>query len=79
LCVHSALNGVNGASELGKDTIARRVRYAAPMLLDEPVEDCAPLGQPFERTDLVSAHEAAIALDIGCEDRHEASADFRRV
>jgi hypothetical protein len=79
LCVHSALNGVNGASEFGKDTIARRVRYAAAMFPNEPVEDCAPFGQPFERTDLVSAHQAAIALDIRCEDCDEASADFRRV
>ena len=79
LRLHRALNRLYCTPELRKDTIARRVRYAAPMLLDEPVEDCAPLGQPFERTDLVSAHEAAIALDIGCEDCDEASADFRRV
>ena len=38
-----------------------------------------PYGQPFERADLVSAHEAAVALDICCEDGDKASADFRRV
>jgi hypothetical protein len=37
--------------------------------------DRAPFGQPLERADLVSAHEAAIALHICCEDRDEASAD----
>jgi ATP-dependent DNA ligase len=36
-------------------------------------------GQRLERADLVSAHEAAVALDIRCEDRDEASADCHRV
>jgi hypothetical protein len=35
----------------------------------------APFGQPFERANLVSAHEAAVAFDIRCEDCDEASAD----
>jgi hypothetical protein len=46
---------------------------------NEPVEDYAPFGQSLERADLVSAHEAAIALHIRCEDCDEASADFRGV
>jgi hypothetical protein len=46
---------------------------------NEPVEDRAPFGQPLECADLVSAHEAAVAFDICCEDCDEASADFRRV
>src|SRR5262249_34441614 len=64
--------------ELRKDTIARRVRYAAPVFPNEPVEDGAAFGETLERADLVSAHEAAVALDICCEDCDEASADFRR-
>ena len=79
LRLHRALHGVHSASELRKDTIARRVRYAAPVFPNEPVEDRAPFGQPFERADLVSAHEAAVALDICCEDCDEASADCHRV
>jgi hypothetical protein len=74
-----ALHGVNGASELRKDTVARRVRYAAPVLAYELVEDRAAFGEPFERADLINAHEPAVTLDIGCEDRDKASADFRRV
>ena len=58
---------------------ARSVRCAAPVLPNDPVEDRAPFGQPFERADLVRAHEAAVAFHIRCEDRDEASADFRRV
>jgi hypothetical protein len=79
LGLHRALYGINGTSELRKDTIARRVRYAAPVFPNEPVADRAPFGQPFERADLVSAHEPGVALHIRCEDCNEASADFRRV
>jgi hypothetical protein len=64
---------------MSKDTVASCIRYAAPMLPNEPVEDCAPFGQALECADLVSAHEAAIAFDIRCEDRDEASADCHRV
>ena len=58
-------------------SVARRVRYTAPVATNDPVEDRAPFGQALERADLVSAHKAAIALDICCEDCDEASADFR--
>ena len=74
-----ALYGINGASELRKDTVARRVRYTAPVVPNEPVEDCTAFCQALERADLISAHEAAVALNICCEDRDEASADFGRV
>ena len=79
LRLHSALHGVYSASELRKDTVARRVRYAAPVIPNELVEDCTAFGQALERAHLVSAHEPAIAFDIRCEDRDKASADFRRV
>jgi len=46
---------------------------------NDPVEDRAPFGQSLERADLVSALEAAVAFDICCEDRDEASADFHGV
>jgi hypothetical protein len=42
---------------------------------NDPVEDRAPFGQPLERANFISAHEAAIAFDIRCEDCDEASAD----
>jgi hypothetical protein len=64
---------------MSKDTVARRVRYAAPVFTNDPVEDRAALGKPFERSDLIGIHEAAVALNICCEDCDEASADFRRV
>ena len=68
LRIHRALHGVHGAPKLRKDTIARRVGYAAPMVPNEPIEDRPALGEPLERADLIGAHEAAIALHICCED-----------
>jgi hypothetical protein len=79
LRLHRALHGFNRTPKFGKHTIARRVRYAAPVFMNESVEDCAPFGQSLERADLISAHEAAIAFDIRCEDCDEASADCHRV
>jgi hypothetical protein len=79
LCIHRALHGINGASELRKDTVARRVRYAAPVVSNEPVKNRTPFGQALERADFISAHETAVAFDIRGEDCDEATADFRRV
>ena len=73
------LHGIYSAAKLRKDTVARRVRYAAPVFSNDPVEDRAPFGQTLERADFVSAHEAAVAFDIRCEDCDEASADCHRV
>jgi hypothetical protein len=75
MCLYRALHRLYSASELRKDTIAGRGRYAAPVVPNEPVEYCAPFSEAGERADLISAHQAAIALHICCEDRDEASAD----
>ena len=53
LRIHRALDRVNCAAKLGKDTVARRVRNAAPMFPNEPIEDRAALSEPLERTDLI--------------------------
>jgi hypothetical protein len=78
LRLHRALHGFNRTPKFGKHTVASRVRYAAPVFPNEPVQDCAPLGQTFERADLILAHEAAVALHIRCEDCDEASANCHR-
>ena len=75
---HRALHGVHGAPELRENTVARGVRDAASVVRDGLVEDRASLGQPLERSDLVGAHEAAIAFDVSREDRHQASLDVAR-
>ena len=79
LRIHRALHGIHGASKLGKDTIARRVRYAAPMLSNKPIEDRAALGEPLERADLIRTHEAAIALHVCRKDSYELPGDVRKV
>src|SRR5262245_9551677 len=76
---HSALHGIYGATKLRKDAVARRVRYAAPMLPDHPIEDRAPLSEPLERADLIGTHEAAVALHVCREDSHKPTGDVRKV
>ena len=39
-------------------TVARCVRYAAPVVTNEPIEDRPALGELPERTDLIGAHWA---------------------
>jgi hypothetical protein len=51
-------------------TVAGCVRYAAPMFLNEPIEYCAPLGEPLERPDLIGAHRTAVALHVCREDNY---------
>jgi hypothetical protein len=71
--------GPTGEAKVRKDTVARRVRYAAPVFTNELIEYPASFGQALERADFISAHEVAIAFDIRCEDGDEASADCDRV
>jgi hypothetical protein len=42
---------------------------------NELIEDRPALGETIKCANFVRAHEAAIAFDICCEDRDEASAD----
>ena len=79
LRLHRALHCVYGTPKLRKDTVARRVGYAAPVIPNDPVEDRASFGQPLECAKLISAHQAAVAFHICCEDCDEASADCSRV
>ena len=79
LRIHRALHRIHGAPKLRKDTVARRVGYAAPMVPNEPIEDRPTLGQPPERADLIGAHEAAIAFHICCEDCNQLPADVRKL
>ena len=72
LRLHRALHGIHGTPELRKDTVARRVRDAAPVVPNGLVEDRAALGQALERPDLVGAHEPAIAFHVSREDCYQA-------
>ena len=38
---------------------------------NQAVKDGSPLGQIPEGTDLVGPHQAAVSLDVGCENRDQ--------
>jgi hypothetical protein len=43
-------------SKFRRYTVARGVRYAAPVVPNEPIEDHPALGEPVSRADLMGAH-----------------------
>ena len=51
-------------------------RLYGPVVPNELVEDCAPFCQAPQCSYLISTQEAAVALRICCEDRHQLPADF---
>jgi len=53
LRVYRALHRLYGTSKFGKNAIARCVRYAAPVVHNELVEDRSSLSKPLERADLM--------------------------
>ncbi len=79
VCASTALHGVHGAPKLRKDAVARRIGYAAPVIPNELIEDRSALGEPPEGANLISPHEAAVALHVRREDCDELSADLAKV
>jgi hypothetical protein len=67
------------ADSIRRFTVARGVRYAAPVVTNDPIEDHPALGEPFERPDLIGAHEAAVARHVRREDGYELAADLAKV
>src|SRR6516162_3748642 len=64
-----ALDGVHDAAELGEDSVACRVDDAATVFPNHREDDCLVRIEIADGSSLVSAHERAIAGDIGSEDR----------
>jgi hypothetical protein len=73
---HRALHGIDRARELGQHTVARRVHDAAAMLVNEGVGNLAVSMQGVHRRRLICAHEAAVAFDIGTQDRRQLTLDI---
>ena len=46
------------------------------MQRDQAVQNLAPFRQVPKRTDLIPAHQAAIAFDVGRENRHKPALDI---
>jgi hypothetical protein len=69
------LYGIHGAGEISDKAIASRIEDPTAMRGDQPIDD-NPVGREgAERANLVEPHQAAVAFDIGCEDRRELSFD----
>jgi hypothetical protein len=75
LNLDGTLHGIHSTGEVGDDTIASRAEDPAPMRGDQPISDDPICGERAKRANLVDAHEAAVALDIGGEDCGELSFD----
>src|SRR5215204_6501573 len=76
LYLHRTLNRVDHTRELREHTVARRVRYAAPVLAYEPVHDLPVSRERPQRSHLVLAHKTRVTGDICCEDRRELPFDW---
>jgi len=71
-CIATAhCTGVDGAGEISDEAIARRVEDPTAMRAYQPIDDDPVRGEGAERAHLVLPHQAAVALDIGGEDRGE--------
>jgi hypothetical protein len=46
------------------------------MRRDQAVQNMAPFSQIPKRSDLIPIHQAAIAFDVGCENRHKPTLDI---
>jgi hypothetical protein len=69
------LNGIHRAGEISDETVARRVEDPASMRGDQAIDDDPVSREGTEGADLIPAHEAALALHIGGENRGELSFD----
>ena len=68
---NSTLHGVHRAGEGGDETVARRVEDPTPMRGDQAIDYDPVSRERAEGAEFISAHQAAVALDVGCEDRRK--------
>jgi hypothetical protein len=64
----SAPDGIDGARELGQDTVASGVRDPPTVFDNEPIHDLTMGGQGAEGADLILLHHARIACHVSRED-----------
>ena len=70
-----AFHGIHGTGEIGKHAIASRVEDPTAMRGDQVIDDDPVCCEVAKSADLISPHQEAVRLDIGCEDRRELSFD----
>jgi len=72
------LHGIDSAGEIGDEAIARCVEDPASVRGYQGIDD-APVGRERAKGSyLVQPHQAAVAFDIGCEDRGKLPFDGAR-
>src|SRR5260370_29840744 len=76
LGLDGALDRINGACKFRQHAVASGICDPAAMRRDQAVQNLAPLGQIPKRSDLVPPHQAAIAFDVGRENRHKPALDI---
>src|SRR5829696_1404087 len=76
LYLHRTLDRIDHTRELREHTVARRVRYAAPVLGYEPVHDLPVSRERPQRPYLVPAHEPRITRHVSREDGCELAFDW---
>jgi hypothetical protein len=69
------LHGIDGAGEIGDETVASRIEDPTAMRSDQTIDDDPICGQGAKGANLINPHQAAIPFDIRCEDRRELSFD----
>jgi hypothetical protein len=74
----STLNCIHGAGEIGDEAVTRRVEDPTAMRGDQAIDNDPVSRERAEGADLILPHEAAVALDVGCEYRGELSFDGAR-
>src|SRR5216684_647415 len=62
----STLHGINGAGEIGDETVASRVEDPTTMRGYQPIDDDPIRGEGAKGADLIEPHQSAVAFDIRC-------------
>jgi hypothetical protein len=70
------LDRVNSTTEFGQHAVASRICDPAAMRRDQAVQNMAPFGEIPKRGDLIPSHQAAIAFDVGRENRSKPALDI---
>jgi hypothetical protein len=76
LCLDSALYGIYRTCKFRQQAVTSCVGDPATVCRNQRIQDFPPLGQIPKRTDLISAHQAAITFDVGRENRHKPALDI---
>ena len=76
LSLDGASDSIYSTAKLGQNAVTRRVGDATSMARYQPVQDFPACGECIKGSDLISPHEAAIALNVSREDSSQPALRF---